>query len=327
MKNKLLLGTLLIGIASIFTSCKDDRDANPTLQSPSTASFTVNTPASADQYIQLSADNTVHLTWSQPNYGYAAQATYNIQAGVVQDDGSIKWSEREVKDEDGNVIGYEPDFMSTNYYVCNAELSAEEIAQQINMADGVKKEEQYVDKGYRKIALRVRAAIFEALTTLVPGSAIFSEPVYFNHMASYKTVKAPGFIFLIGSPNDWKAPNPGNAEALEDWKLFETEIGNKVFEGTFDIPAGNLQFRFYTKLDDWGDDNDPKGSIGPQKPDKGISSNWKQTKPDEWVYTDNNLMPGKGSWLFADFPGGTVTFTVNLNTGAKPAVKFVAIPN
>ena len=60
----------------------------------------------------------------------------------------------------------------------------------------------------------------------------------------------------------------------------------------------------------------------PSASDKGISSNW-----NEWVYTDNNLMPGKGSWLFADFPGGTVTFTVNLNTGAKPAVKFVAIPN
>jgi hypothetical protein len=322
MKNKLLLGTLLIGIASLFTSCKDDRDANPTLQSPT--SFTVNTPASADQYIQLSADNTVHLTWSQPNYGYTTQATYNIQAGIVQNDGSIKWSERDIKDDDGNVIGHAPDFMSTNYYTCNAELSAEEIAQEINMADGVTKEEQYVDKGFRKIALRVRAAIFEALTTLVPGSAIFSEPVFFNHMASFKTVKAPGSIFLIGNINNWPAPEKGNAEALEEWKLFETEIGNKIYEGTFDVPAGDIQFRFYTKLEGWGDDKDPAGSIGPQKADKGIPCDWDKTKADEWTYSDKKLTAGKGSWKFAGFPGGSITFTVDLN---KNEVKFVAIPN
>ena len=88
MKNKLLLGTLLICIASLFTSCKDDRDDNPTFKHPT--SFTVNTPASTDQYIQLSPTNTVHLTWSQPDYGYNALATYSIQVGVLQDDGTIK---------------------------------------------------------------------------------------------------------------------------------------------------------------------------------------------------------------------------------------------
>ena len=88
MKNKLLLGTLLIfSIASLFTSCKDDRDDNPTFRTPT--EFKVNTPAMTDQYIQLSEDNTVHLTWSQPNYGYNAQASYSIQVGVVQGDGII----------------------------------------------------------------------------------------------------------------------------------------------------------------------------------------------------------------------------------------------
>lgn len=308
MKNKLLLGTLLMCIASLFTSCKDDRDDNPTFKHPT--SFTVNTPASTDQYIQLSADNTVHLTWSQPDYGYNALATYSIQVGVLQDDGTIKWCQKDVKDDDGNVIGKEDEYLSTTYTKCSADISGEEVAQAINQADGVTKEEEYVDLGYRKIAFRVRAALFEALTTPVPGSEIISEPVYFNHMASYKSIKAPAFIYIIGSLNGWLPPSPANAEALDPWKLYETEIGNNVYEGTFDVPAGDLQFRFYTYLDDWGSDDDPMGSVGPQKKDEGIDCVW----DENMMYTDQLLQPGKGSWKFGGFTGGTVTFTVDMNT-------------
>lgn len=319
MKNKLLLGTLLICIASLFTSCKDDNDDNPTMQSPT--SFTVNTPASTDQYIQLAADNTVHLTWSQPNYGYNALATYSIQVGVPQADGSIKWCEKDVKDADGNVIGTEPDYLSTTYTTCSADISGEEVAQGINQADGVTKEEEYVDKGFRKIAFRVRSALYEALTTLVPGSEIISAPVYFNYMASYKSIKAPAFIYIIGSLNSWPAPSPANAEALEEWKLYETEIGNNVYEGTFDVPAGELLFRFYTYLDDWGSDAEPLGSVGPLPNDNtSVDIEW----DENMTYTDNNLQRGKGSWKASGFTGGSVTFTVDMNTHT---VKFVATLN
>ena len=313
MKNKLLLGALLICIASIFTSCKDDRDDNPTFKSPT--GLTLNTPAMADQYIQLSAENTVHLTWSQPDYGYNAYATYNIQVGVVQADGSIKWAQKDIKDADGNVIGQEDDYLSTNLYSCSSDISGEEIAQCINEADGVTKPEDYVDRGFRKIAFRVRAALFESGTTLVPGSVVVSNVVIFNNMAAYEAIKAPAYIYLIGSPNEWIAPQPANAVALEDWKLIETDIGSKVFEATFDIPAGDLQFRFYTFLDDWGSDDDPMGSVGPQKPDSPIDCEF----DGEGVYTDDALQPGKGTWKFAGFAGGSVTFTVDMNTNK---VKF-----
>lgn len=318
MKNKLLLGTLLIGIASLFTSCKDDREYNPTFQTPT--QFSLNTPATTDMYIQLSADNTVHLTWSQPDYGYNARATYSIQVGVVQADNSVKWCQKDVKDDAGNVIGQEDDYLSTNHYICSADISGEEIAQAINQVDGITKVEDYTDKGFRQIAFRVRAALFEALTTIVPGSVVVSNTVFFNHMAAYASIKAPAVIYLVGSPNSWPAPQPANADALEDWKLVETEIGNNVFEGTFDIPAGDLQFRFYTYLQDWGTDDDPMGSVGPQKPDDPITCNF----DENWEYSDTNLQPGKGTWKFANFPGGVVTFTVDMNTNT---VKFVAAVN
>ena len=308
MKNKLLLGTLLIGIASLFTSCKDDREYNPTFQTPT--QFSLNTPATTDMYIQLSADNTVHLTWSQPNYGYNARATYSIQVGVVQADNSVKWCQKDIKDDAGNVIGQTDEYLSTEYYVCSADISGEEIAQAINKVDGVTKLEDYVEKGFREIAFRVRASLKEAETTMVPGSAIVSNDVRFKKMAAYATIRQAKFIYLIGSPHGWIAPNPANAEVLEAWKLIETEIGNNVFEGTFDIPAGDLQFRFYTYLDDWGSNTDEKGSMGPTHDDfSSLSCTW----ADDNTYTDKNIKRGLGNWSFSGYPGGTITFTVDLN--------------
>ena len=322
MKKKLLFGALLIGITNLFTSCKDDREYNPTMEKPT--SFTLNTPAATDQYIQLSDDNTVHLTWTQPNYGYNAYATYNVQIGIYDAsvEGSVKWCMKDVKDENGNVIGKENDYLSTNFYECSVDISAEEIAMAINQIDGISKVENYVDKGFRQIAVRVRAALFEALTDKVPGSEIMSNPVYFKNMRAYSAIKAKAFIYLIGSPtiteakpDGWVAPLPSNAPDLEPYKLEETEIGSKVFEKTLDIPAGDLQFRFYTYLQDWGSDDDPLGSIGPQKKDAPIDCEWEADN----TYTDDKLTPGKGTWKFAGFAGGSVTFTVDLNTNV---VKF-----
>lgn len=317
MKNKLLLGALLISIAGIFTSCKDDRDDNPTFKTPT--SFTLNTPAMTDQYIQLSADNTVHLTWSQPDYGYNAYATYSVQVGVVQDDGTVRWMEKDVKDDNDVVVGTEADYLSTSYFVCSSDISGEEIAQGINQADGVAKPEDYVDLGFRTIAFRVRAALYE-VNDIVPGSEILSNTVFFQHMAAYGAVKAPGSIYLIGSPNSWPTPSPANAEALEAWRLYETEIGSNVYEATFDIEAGDLQFRFYTYLNDWGSDDDPLGSVGPQKDDSPIACEWE----DDMTYSDALLQPGKGTWKFAGFAGGKVTFTVDMNTNK---VKFAVSDN
>lgn len=304
MKNKLLLGTLLIfSIASLFTSCKDDRDDNPTFRTPT--EFKVNTPAMTDQYIQLSEDNTVHLTWSQPNYGYNAQATYSIQVGVVQDDGSIKWSQKTIKDDDGNVIGSEDDFMISTYTTCSANISAEGMAMEINQADGVKEIEQYVDKGFRKIAVRVKAALIESNTTEVPGSTIISEPVFFNHMRSFGVIKKPAFIYLIGNyASPWIEPKASNAEVLEDWKLVETEIGNKNFEGTFDLPAGDFIFRFYEKLTGWGADN----SWGADVPDM----NDVPCKLKDGVFDFKPVVKGQSNWKFESIPAGSYTITFNM---------------
>jgi hypothetical protein len=80
MKNKLLLGALLISIASLFTACKDDNGSNPSLVQPT--GFTLNTPAFASETVDLEATNELLLTWSQPQYtanNAPLQVTYEIQ--------------------------------------------------------------------------------------------------------------------------------------------------------------------------------------------------------------------------------------------------------
>ena len=85
---------LFAAVALLFTACKSDRDDNPQLGPNHTASeFVVNTSAMADQYIQLSPDNTVNLTWSQPNYGVNTVVNYKVQVGLRQN-GSDNWGSR-----------------------------------------------------------------------------------------------------------------------------------------------------------------------------------------------------------------------------------------
>lgn len=80
MKNRLLLGALLIGTASLFTACSDDNDSNPTLIQPT--EFTLNTPTYIDQTVDLKNTEALQLSWSQPKYtadNAPLQVTYEIQ--------------------------------------------------------------------------------------------------------------------------------------------------------------------------------------------------------------------------------------------------------
>lgn len=81
MKNKLLLGALLMGTAAIFTACSDDNDSNPQLVAQP-AEFALNVPAYATETVDLQSTNEMTLTWSQPRFtadNAPLQITYEIQ--------------------------------------------------------------------------------------------------------------------------------------------------------------------------------------------------------------------------------------------------------
>ena len=215
MKKIFSFALMLLGIATVLTSCKDDRDSNPTIGTPT--KFVVNASPVAGQYIQLSPENRVNLTWSQPDYGYNALATYQIQVGLYND-GNIIWSQEDGVDK----------FLETTYTKCNADISGEEIAEAICVIDGVPDEEHYVDLGFREIAFRVKSSIQDSRGNDVAGTAILSNPVVFEHMAAYCAIKSLGSVYIIGNCGGWTEPKAANAETLADWRIYETEIGSKI---------------------------------------------------------------------------------------------------
>ena len=292
MKAKYILSSMLFAaFGMMFTSCDSDRDDNPTLGPNHTANtFVVNTSAVADQYIQLSPDNTVNLTWTQPNYGVNTVVSYSVEVGM-----NGTW---------------EP--LETNYISCNVQLSGEEIAKAICKIDGFKTEDDYVDMGFRQVDFRVTAKILTTASDVIPGTTITSNVVSFNHMAAYCNIPTKGTLWVIGSCCGWPEPSAGNKETLVDgnWFIMETEIGSKIYKGTVTMPEGDLTFRFYGKLTGW----DGGDSYGFQKDDTAT----------EFAFTDgvfkNTIMKGKGSYSFPGFPGGVLELTVDLNKGT---VQFV----
>ena len=289
-------------MAFVMTSCSDDNGSNPTIKQPT--EFIINASPLADFYIQLSADNTVNLTCSQPNYGFNALATYQIQVGLVKD-GTVEWNAK-----DGA-----PKYLKTTYTVCNANISGEEIAEALCDLDGFKDADSYIDMGFRAVALRVYASLFNASDEEVAGTSIVSDNyVTFNHMAAYNAVKSPAYIYLVGNCTDWTSPTAANAEFYADWRLFEKddEIGSDVYYGTFTLPAG-AQFRFYRNLEGWD-----LTSMGPQEADAGVASEFKNGTFEGPIMWDKTAFY-KGTWLFSDFEGGIVSMKVDLK---KKTVKF-----
>ena len=292
MKAKYILSSMLFAaFGMLFTSCDSDRDDNPTLGPNHTANtFVVNTSAVADQYIQLSPDNTVNLTWTQPNYGVNTVVNYSVEVGM-----NGTW---------------EP--LETNYISCNVQLSGEEIAKAICKIDGFKTEDDYVPMGFRQVDFRVTAKIQTTASDVVPGTTITSNVVSFNHMAAYCNIPTKGTLWVIGSCCGWPEPSAGNKETLVDgnWFIMETEIGSKVYKGSVVMPEGDLTFRFYGKLTGW----DGGDSYGFMVDDTAT----------EFVFSDgvfkNTIMKGKGSYAFPGFPGGVLELTVDLNKGT---VQFV----
>ena len=292
MKAKYILSSMLFAaFGMLFTACDSDRDDNPTLGPNHTANtFVVNTSAVADQYIQLSPDNTVNLTWTQPNYGVNTVVSYSVEVGM-----NGTW---------------EP--LETNYISCNVQLSGEEIAKAICKLDGFKTEDDYVDMGFRQVDFRVTAKILTTASDVIPGTTITSNVVSFNHMAAYCNIPSKGTLWVIGSCCGWPEPSAGNKETLVDgnWFIMETEIGSKVYKGSVVMPEGDLTFRFYGKLTGW----DGGDSYGFMVDDTAT----------EFVFSDgvfkNTIMKGKGSYSFPGFPGGVLDITVDLNKGA---VEFV----
>ena len=275
MKKLSILFACLVAVLSL-NSCKEDTD--PQYNDPT--EFKLNTPALASQYYELTADGTLDLSWSQPDYGYAAAAVYKVSISLLEDFSEAKE-------------------LTSEYKLCYAQIPGSEIAEAICNLRGIESEDDYTDEPARAVYFRVSAKI-----NGIEGSEIVSNVIKIDQVKEYCAIQSPGFIYVVGDFTGWTTPDAGATGHYADFRLFESAnaIGSKVYTGIFDVPAGKAMFRFYTALTGWDAD-----SYGIQADDNPIDCAF-----DGGVY-NGPIVKGKGSFNFPGWAGGKMKITVNMN--------------
>lgn len=278
MKKNLIF---LAAAAAVLALSSCEQNTQPRYQKAT--EFVLNTPALASQYYQLTPEGTIDMTWSQPDWGFSAAGEYTVEMSL--DKGFA-----------GEAYTVTPDPVKG----CTAQISMEQVAIGLCTLRGITKEEQYVDEPAGAVYFRVIGQL-----PGISGSQITSNVIELTQVKGYCAVQSPGKIYLVGAPEGWKGPDPGQAAHYAEWALYEPDdnIGCKIYSGSFMIPADNAMFRFYTALTGWDAD-----SWGSQEEDN----------PLEFSFTDNEftytLVKGKGAF---SFPGwttdGTMDMTINMN--------------
>lgn len=208
MKNKYMMGALLFGIISLFASCSDDNDSNPTLIQPT--EFTLNTPEYANSTIDLEHSTGLGLTWSQPKYtadNAPINATYEVQVSPTNT--FTVSTDEAAADESGEKV---PDYaaLSNTTQKCNVSASAEEIDKALVKI--LKWTEGNVP-ATQEVYVRVNAFVQEGTSRLNP---IASNSVKLNVNPYYIELKdaVPTMWYLVG--NMFGAKWAGNKSIGED---------------------------------------------------------------------------------------------------------------
>lgn len=204
MKNKYIIGALLVGIISLFASCSDDNDSNPTLIQPK--EFVLNTPAYANATIDLEKSTGLELTWSQPKYtadNAPINATYEVQ--VSPTNSFTVSTDEAAADESGEKV---PDYavLSNTTQKCNISASAEEMDKALVKI--LKWTEENVP-AEQEMYVRVNAYILEGTSRLNP---VASNSVNLNVKPYYIELKdaVPTMWYLVGNMFGAKWANDKN---------------------------------------------------------------------------------------------------------------------
>lgn len=280
----------LLVVALGFTSCEEDKD--PVVKFPKT--FTLNTPALASQYYELSEDGTLEFTvLTQADYGFLASPTYTVQIALTEAQ----------KAEPYEIAPLQP--TSTRVVV-----NASDFALGMCSLLGIAGEDDWNDPAAMPVYVRVASQLGTH-----ENSLCYSNWITLEKVKTYYAVPTPGYIYLVGSPEGWVGPTADKADHYAEWRLFEKadEIGSKIYYGTFEMPSAPM-FRFYTALEGW-----EANSWGSQEEDNPI---------DVEINADGtgtyDLVAGKGAFNFPGFPGGQMTVVVNLSDESKATLSVLA---
>ena len=214
MKNKYMMGALLFGIISLFASCSDDNDSNPTLIQPT--EFKLNTPEYANGLIDLEKSKELNFTWSQPKYtadNAPLNVTYEIQ--VSPKNSFTVSADEAANDESGEKVA-DYDILSPTTQYCNATISAEEIDKSLVRVLKFKENEVPAEQ---EVSIRINAYIVEGNKRLNP---VISNVVTLKAKPYYIELKdaTPIMWYLVGNMFGGKWGDNKESIGVENLPMF-----------------------------------------------------------------------------------------------------------
>lgn len=232
----------MIGLAFIatLTGCKETWEENPVLK-PANPAYTdfLNTPVLQDTYVELteagaSANASLHMTCSQPDWGYAAVGTYAVQVAINQGFSDYK------------------ELPSTFTNCAQINPVSDEVAEAICQLKGWVSAKE-MSGAYEPVYMRLRA--------FIPGDAeltqIISNVVSFNKVkVAYYAASVPDMpmdppVYIRGSVNNWGNDGVDTPEFSATWQFFTTaKRGIYVIKHAVMTPG---EFKVADKA--WGDVN------------------------------------------------------------------------
>ena len=242
MKNKYIIGAMLVGIISLFASCSDDNDSNPTLIQPT--EFKLNTPEYVNSTIDLEHSTGLGLTWSQPKYtadNAPINVTYEVQ--VSPTNSFTVSTDEAAADESGEKV---PDYavLSHTTQLCKTSASAEEIDKALVKI--LKWTEDNVP-AEQEMYVRVNAYILEGTNHLNP---IASNSVKLNVKPYYIELKdaVPTMWYLVGNMfgGKWAGDKSIGVDALPMFLKPNFSYDKKT-------GAGEIEYTNYFLTDEFND--------------------------------------------------------------------------
>lgn len=306
MKNKYIIGAMLVGIISLFASCSDDNDSNPTLIQPT--EFKLNTPEYVNSTIDLEHSTGLGLTWSQPKYtadNAPINVTYEVQVSPTNT--FTVSTDEAAADESGEKV---PDYavLSHTTQLCKTSASAEEIDKALvkilKWTEGNVPAEQ-------EMYVRVNAYILEGASHLNP---IASNSVKLNVKPYYIELKdaVPTMWYLVGNMfgGKWAGDKSIGVDALPMFLKPNFSYDKKT-------GAGEIEYTNYFLTDEFNDNAESAVAGFKILPS---SFNWDYSMDGGGKLKDNIAYRGStnsdGGHILAGADG---YYTITLNTADNTA--------
>lgn len=218
-----------------FTSCDEAKDDHPVL-TPNDGVVVenfLNTPEMSNMAVEFTEDNKtdyLHMTCSQPSYGYAAMVCYQVEVSLSPDFSTAVIEGLPVTAT-----------LSTPFYDCSEiNPSYGELATAMSDLLGITNEKE-LPTGYYDIYARLIANIQTANNDNYPNTTYHSNIVKLTRAnCTYLAIVIPGLqtgIYLRGGMNNWGdeiKDSEGNVtttkeELLAPWEFLTTDVAN-VYE-------------------------------------------------------------------------------------------------